>query len=74
MRPSKSVMDLELKSVKKKYKDKKFAAGCSRDVIEKGAQMLEISIDTLIQDTILAMRSCEEKVNLELISMNLEKW
>lgn len=73
MRPSKSVMDLELKSVKKKYKDKKFAAGCSRDVIEKGAQMLEIPIDTLIQDTILAMRSCEEKVNLELNSMNLEK-
>jgi predicted hydrolase (HD superfamily) len=57
MRPSKSVQDLELKSVKKKYKDKKFAAGCSREVIEKGAAMLGWSLDELIEKTILAMRT-----------------
>ncbi len=62
MRPSKSVMDMELKSVKKKYKTANFAAGCSRDVIEHGAEMLGISLDELINDTILAMRSCEENV------------
>ena len=62
MRPSKSVMDLELKSVKKKFKDKKFAAGCSRDIIQKGADMLEWDLDKLIEKTILAMRSCEEKI------------
>ncbi|MGN1348644.1 MAG: hydrolase [Acutalibacteraceae bacterium] len=59
MRPSKSVMDLELKSVKKKYKNLGFAAGCSREVIERGAQMLAWSLDELITKTILAMRSCE---------------
>ena len=57
MRPSKSSMDLELSSLKKKYKDKKFAAGCSREVIEKGAAMLEWSLDELLEKTILAMRS-----------------
>jgi predicted hydrolase (HD superfamily) len=57
MRPSKSCDDLELKSVKKKYKDKKFAAGCSRDVIENGANMLGWTVDELIERTILAMRS-----------------
>ena len=57
MRPSKSVSDLELKSVKKKFKDKKFAAGCSRDVIEKGAELLGWELDDLIQRTIDAMRS-----------------
>ncbi len=62
MRPSKSVMDMELKSVKKKYKTANYAAGCSRDVIERGAEMLGISLDELINDTILAMRSCEENV------------
>ncbi len=56
MRPSKSVSDLELPSVKKKFKDKKFAAGCSRDVILKGAEMLGWDIDRLISETILAMR------------------
>lgn len=60
MRPSKSVSDLELKSVKKKFKDKRFAAGCSREVITQGAQMLGWELDTLIERTILAMRSCEE--------------
>ena len=59
MRPSKSVMDLELKSVKKKYKNAGFAAGCSREVIERGAEMLSWSLDELITKTILAMRSCE---------------
>lgn len=56
MRPSKSVNDLELKSVKKKFKDKKFAAGCSREVIEQGAEMLGWTLDDLITDTITAMR------------------
>ena len=57
MRPSNSVSDLEVKSVKKKYKDKKFAAGCSREVIERGAEMLGWDLDTLIEQTILAMRA-----------------
>lgn len=57
MRPSKSVQDLELKSVKKKFKTKSFAAGCSRDVIEKGAEMLGWSLDDLIQQTIDALRT-----------------
>ena len=59
MRPSKSVDDLELKSVKKKYKNAKFAAGCSREVIEKGAEMLGWTLDDLISDTILAMREID---------------
>lgn len=59
MRPSKSVSDLELKSVKKKYKNLNFAAGCSREVIERGADMLGWELDDLISKTILAMRSCE---------------
>lgn len=63
MRPSKSVQDLELKSVKKKYKDKKFAAGCSRDVINLGAERLGWTVDDLINRTILAMRVDEEAIN-----------
>ncbi len=62
MRPSKSVMDLELKSVKKKFKAANFAAGCSREVITNGAELLGWSLDELISRTILAMRSCEESV------------
>lgn len=62
MRPSKSVMDLELSSVKKKYKTLNFAAGCSREVINKGAEMLGWDIDYLITETILAMRESEEKI------------
>lgn len=62
MRPSKSVSDLEVKSVMKKYKSPKFAAGCSRDVIERGAEMLGWELDYLIGQTILAMRSCERKI------------
>ena len=64
MRPSKSVQDMELKSVKKKYKTLNFAAGCSREVIERGAQMLDWELDELISKTILAMRSCEDKCNI----------
>ena len=60
MRPSKSVSDLELKSVKKKFKTANFAAGCSREVIERGAEMLGWTLDDLISRTILAMRSCED--------------
>ena len=59
MRPSKSVSDLEVSSVKKKFKDKKFAAGCSRDVIRKGAEMLGWTLEELIEKTILAMRASE---------------
>ena len=62
MRPSKSVDDLEVKSVKKKYKDKKFAAGCSRDVIQQGADLLGWDLNKLFEQSILAMRSCEESV------------
>jgi predicted hydrolase (HD superfamily) len=63
IRPSKSVQDLEVKSVKKKYKAANFAAGCSRPVIEKGAAMLGWELDFLIEKTIHAMRSCEAEVN-----------
>ena len=63
MRPSKSVQDMELKSVKKKFKDKKFAAGCSREVIESGASMLGWDLDKVIEETILAMRVDEDKIN-----------
>jgi predicted hydrolase (HD superfamily) len=70
MRPSKSVQDLELKSVKKKYKNEKFAAGCSRKVIEDGAEMLGWELDKLIEETILAMRVDEEKINDYMNSYN----
>lgn len=60
MRPSGSVADLEVKSVKKKFKNVKFAAGCSREVIQNGADMLGWELDKLIEQTILAMRSCEQ--------------
>ena len=62
MRPSKSVMDMEIKSLKKKFKDKKFAAGCSRDVIRQGAENLGWELDELFEKTILAMRSCEAEI------------
>lgn len=60
MRPSKSVQDMEVKSVKKKFKDKKFAAGCSRDIIIQGAEMLGWELEKLFEETILAMRTCEK--------------
>ena len=62
MRPSKSVMDMELKSLKKKFKDKRFAAGCSRDVIKTGAERLGWELDVLMEKTMEAMRSCEAEV------------
>jgi predicted hydrolase (HD superfamily) len=65
MRPSKSVQDMEVSSLKKKFKDKKFAAGCSRDVIRKGAELLGWELDELMEKTILAMRSCEAQVAAE---------
>jgi predicted hydrolase (HD superfamily) len=64
MRPSKSTMDLELSSVKKKFKTPKFAAGCSREVIENGAKMLGWELDDLIQKTILALREVEKTTGL----------
>ncbi len=70
MRPSKSVQDLELKSVKKKFKNEKFAAGCSREIITKGAEMLEWDIDKLIEQTILAMRVDEENINKFMENVN----
>lgn len=63
MRPSKSTMDMEVKSLKKKFKDKKFAAGCSREVITQGAEMLGWELDELFDKTIQAMRSCEASVD-----------
>ena len=69
MRPSKSVMDMELSSLKKKFKDKKFAAGCSRDVICTGAERLGWTLDEVLEKTILAMRSCESTVAAEMEKM-----
>ena len=64
MRPSKSVDDLELKSVKKKYKNLGFAAGCSRETINKGAELLGWELDELISETILAMRSMNPEAGI----------
>ena len=69
MRPSKSVMDMELSSLKKKFKDKKFAAGCSRDVIKAGAERLGWTLEELLDKTIQAMRSCEASVAEELAAL-----
>ena len=69
MRPSKSVQDMEVSSLKKKYKDKKFAAGCSRDVINTGAERLGWPIEELMEKTILAMRSCEDSVNQAMAAL-----
>ena len=62
MRPSKSVQDMEVKSLKKKYKSTSFAAGCSREVIQRGADMLGWELADLMQKTISAMRSCEDDI------------
>ena len=72
MRPSKSVMDMEVKSLKKKFKDKRFAAGCSRDVIRQGAEMLGWELDELFEKTILAMRDCEEQVKQEMARLGAD--
>jgi predicted hydrolase (HD superfamily) len=69
IRPSKSVQDMEVKSVKKKYKTPAFAAGCSRAVIEKGAGLLGWELDALIEKTILAMRSCEAEINAAMAAL-----
>ena len=71
MRPSKSTKDMEVSSLKKKFKDKKFAAGCSRDVITKGAENLGWELPKLMEMTILAMRSCEDSVAEEMKEMGL---
>ena len=63
MRPSKSTLDMELSSLKKKFKDKKFAAGCSRDVITKGAEMLGWTLDELMGETLEAMKEVERDAN-----------
>jgi putative nucleotidyltransferase with HDIG domain len=65
MRPSRSVLDMEPSSVKKKWKDKRFAAGVNREVIEKGAAMLGVALDGLIADTILGMREAAEQIGLK---------
>ena len=71
MRPSKSVMDMELSSLKKKFKDKKFAAGCSRDVIKTGAEKLGWTLDEVLDKTIQAMRSCEAAISEEMTALGL---
>ena len=69
MRPSKSTKDMEVKSLKKKFKDKRFAAGCSRDVINKGAENLGWDLNDLFEKTILAMRFCEDGVRKECLEL-----
>ena len=71
MRPSKSVMDMEVSSLKKKFKDKRFAAGCSRDVIRQGAENLGWELNDLFEKTILAMRSCESTILDEMQKLGL---
>ena len=66
MRPSKSTKDMELSSLKKKFKDKRFAAGCSRDVIKKGAEQLGWELDQLLTETLEAMKNCEDEIEDEL--------
>ena len=72
MRPSKSCQDMEVSSLKKKFKDKRFAAGCSRDIIAQGAEQLGWDLTELMDRTIQAMRSCEEPVRAEMEAMGLE--
>jgi predicted hydrolase (HD superfamily) len=69
MRPSGSTKDMEVSSVKKKFKDKKFAAGCDRDVITQGAEMLGWEMEKLFSETILAMRSCEDDIEAAMKSL-----
>ena len=69
MRPSKSVQDMELSSLKKKFKDKKFAAGCSRDVIRQGAERLGWELDRLLDSTLQAMRACEDDIAAQMAAL-----
>ena len=64
MRPSQSTKDMELKSLKKKFKDKKFAAGCSREIIIQGAEQLNWELDTLLEETLIAMQEVEDKIDV----------
>ena len=73
MRPSKSTKDMEGSSLKKKFKDKRFAAGCSREIISQGAEQLGWELSKLMEMTILGMRSCEDPVNAEMEAMGLEE-
>ena len=66
MRPSKSTKDMEVSSLKKKFKDKKFATGCSRETIQEGAENLGWELSELFEKTILAMRECEDKIEEEI--------
>lgn len=66
MRPSKSTKDMELSSLKKKFKDKRFAAGCSRDSIREGAERLNWSLDELLERTLCAMQASEDDINSEM--------
>ena len=66
MRPSRSCRDMELSSLKKKFKDKRFAAGCSRDVIRQGAENLGWELDTLLQKTLTALQTYEEEIREEM--------
>jgi predicted hydrolase (HD superfamily) len=70
MRPSKSAKDMELKSLKKKYKTKSFAAGCSREVIERGADLLGWDLDKLLAMTLAAMAACEDIINEKMERIN----
>ena len=69
MRPSKSCQDMEVSSLKKKFKDKKFAAGCSRDVIKTGAERLGWTLEELMDKTLQAQRSCEESVAQQMAAL-----
>ncbi len=71
MRPSKSVQDMEASSVKKKFKDKRFAAGCSRDTIREGAQRLGWDLNDLFEKTLKAMQSCEDEIREEMKALAL---
>lgn len=66
MRPGKSCKDMELKSLRKKFKDKKFAAGCSRDIIQNGADRLGWTLDELLEKTLSAMSACEDLIEKEM--------
>lgn len=69
MRPSRSVQDMELSSLKKKFKDKKFAAGCSRDVIRQGAELLGWELDQLLDRTLQAMKAVEASVERQCAAL-----
>ena len=72
MRPSRSVMDMEVSSIKKKFKDKRFAAGCSRDTIRTGAENLGWELNELFEKTLRAMQSCEQEIREEMEEMDLK--